>query len=102
MGLEAGISAGTAFELGGSAARAQFDIGVSHTASLDDRIIPGTFAASSASVDLQGDTRDHTSPVAGVRLEWELGNATSLTAGYQGRFGDDDRHEARIGLQVSF
>lgn len=102
MGLEAGISAGTAFELGGSAARVQLDIGVSHTASLDDRIIPVTFAASSASVDLQGDERDHTSPFAGASFEWELGNSTSLSAGYHGRFGDDERHEARIGLQVSF
>jgi autotransporter-associated beta strand protein len=102
MGLEAGINAGTAFDLGGSAASIRFDVGVSHTASLDDRIIPVTFAASSASIDLQGDTRDHTSPFAGASFEWALGNSTSLTAGYHGRFGDDERHEARVGLQVSF
>jgi fibronectin-binding autotransporter adhesin len=102
MGLEAGVNAGTGFELGGSAAWIQFDVGVSHTASLDDRIIPVTFAASSASIDLQGDTRDHTSPFAGASFEWALGGSTSLTAGYHGRFGDDERHEATIGLQVSF
>jgi hypothetical protein len=73
-----------------------------HTSALDDRIIPVTFAASSASVDLQGDARDHTSPYAGARFEWSLGGSTSLTAGYQGRFGDDERHEARIGVQVGF
>jgi len=102
MGLQAGLNAGTAFDFGGTAAWLQFDVGLRHTSALDDRIIPVTFAASSASVDLQGDARDHTSPYAGARFEWSLGGSTSLTAGYQGRFGDDERHEARIGVQVGF
>lgn len=102
MGLQAGLNAGTAFDFGGTAAWLQFDVGLRHTSALDDRIIPVTFAASSASVDLQGDARDHTSPYAGASFEWSLGGSTSLTAGYQGRFGDDERHEARIGVQVGF
>lgn len=102
MGLQAGVNAATAFDLGGTAAWLQFEAGIRHTSALDDRIIPVAFAASNASVDLQGDGRDHTSPYAGVGFEWVLGGSTSLTAGYQGRFGDDERHEARIGVQVGF
>lgn len=102
MGLQAGVNAVTAFDLGGTAAWLQFEAGIRHTSALDDRIIPVAFAASNASVDLQGDGRDHTSPYAGVGFEWALGGSTSLTAGYQGRFGDDERHEARIGVQVGF
>ena len=61
-----------------------------------------SFAASNASVNLQGDAREHTSPFAGADFAWDLGGNATLTAGYQGRFGDDERHEARLGMQVAF
>jgi autotransporter-associated beta strand protein len=102
IGLQAGLQAGTAFDLGGSAASLRLDVGLRHSSALDDRVIPVRFAASSASVDLQGDARDHTSPIAGASFEWALGGSISLTAGYQGRFGDDERHEARLGVHVGF
>jgi hypothetical protein len=102
MGLEAARKAGTSFDLGGADARIQFNVGLQNTAARNDRIIPMKFGASSASVDLQGDTRDHTSPFAAASFEWLLGASTSLTTGYHGRFGDDERHEVRIGMQVGF
>lgn len=102
MGLEAGLSAGMPFTLGTSDAHIQFAAGLRHTQALDDRIIPVRFAASNAGVDLQGDAREHTSPFAGVDFAWDLGGNATLTAGYQGRFGDDERHEARVGMQVAF
>ena len=69
---------------------------------LDDRVILVRFAAGSASVDLQGDARDHTSPIAGASFAWALGGSTSLTAGYQCGVADDERHEAPIGVHVGF
>ncbi len=102
MGLEAGLSAGMPFTLGTSDAHIQFTAGLRHTQALDDRIIPVRFAASNASVGLQGDAREHTSPFAGADFAWDLGGNATLTAGYQGRFGDDERHEARVGMQVAF
>jgi hypothetical protein len=49
---------------------------------LDDRVIPARFAAGSASVDLQGDARDHTLPIAGASFELAPGGSSSLTARY--------------------
>ena len=100
--VEAAGTAATSFMLGATPARVTFEAGVRHTSALDDRIIPVSFAASNAEVNLQGDAREHTSPFAGADFEWSLGGATTLTAGYQGRFGDDERHEARVGVHVAF
>lgn len=100
--VEAAGTAATSFMLGATSARITFEAGIRHTSALDDRIIPVSFAASNAAVNLQGDAREHTSPFAGADFEWSLGDATTLTAGYQGRFGDDERHEARLGVHVAF
>lgn len=102
MGLEAARKAGTSFDLGGADARIQFDVGIQQTAALNDRIIPVKCGASSASVDLQGDTRHHTSPFAAASFEWLLGASANVITGYHGRFGDDERHEVRIGMRVGF
>lgn len=102
MGIEAAVTAGTSFTLGATDAHLQFEVGMRHSEALDDRVLPVRFAASNATVDLQGDARQHTSPFAGASFEWALGDTISLTAGYEGRFGDDERHEGRVGVQVAF
>lgn len=80
----------------------RFDLGARHLALHGERGIDVAFAASNAGVTLQGDSRDTTTAVLGASITHALTPRLLLSAGYAGKFGSHDQHEARLGLSLGF
>jgi hypothetical protein len=80
----------------------RFGMGVGQTTAGGSRIIPVEFAASGASVDLQGDTRAITQATTNASPAWQISGNATVTFDYNGRFGDASRHLARLGVGFQF
>ena len=66
------------------------------------RQIPVSFAAFSAGVTLQADTRDVTAGFAGASLDWSFSDRGVVRLGYEGQFSEDTRHSASLGVNFRF
>ena len=102
LAAEAGLSVHRGLEFAGRQGTFRLDAGVRSVGALDDRAMPVTFAASGAAVELQGDTRDLVSPVAGAGFELPVSDSATLSIAYSGRFGDDERQNGQVRLQIRF
>jgi autotransporter-associated beta strand protein len=80
----------------------RFDLGARHLALHGERGIDVAFAASNAGVTLQGDRRDTTTAVLGASITHALTPRLLVSAGYAGKLGSHDQHEARLGLSLGF
>jgi hypothetical protein len=78
------------------------EVGAEHLALQGDRNIDVAFATSNAPVVLQGDRRDSTQLALTTRVTHALTQRLLLSASYAGKFGEQDRHEARLGLSMDF
>lgn len=78
------------------------DLGGRLLSNLGDRAIPVRFAASSAGVVLQGDTRDGVQGELGVALDYTTPSGATFTLGYRGEIGQTDRHGVHAGLSLAF
>lgn len=76
------------------------DLGARYMNALGDRAIPVVFAASSAGIVLQGDTRSTVQGQYGAELEYVTGGGVHIGLGYRGETGRTDRH--MIQGRVSF
>jgi uncharacterized protein with beta-barrel porin domain len=87
---------------GGQAWIARIGLGVGRTEAAGNRAIPVRFAASGASVVLQGDNRDITQGLLNADLEWRLSPSAALTLGYAGRFGEASTSAGHVGFAWTF
>lgn len=102
LAAEAGLSVHRALEFGARQGTIRLDAGVRSAGAIDDRAMPVTFTASGAAVELQGDTRDLVSPVAGAVFEIPVSDSATLSVAYAGRFGDDERQSGQVRVQIRF
>ena len=80
----------------------RLDGGLRYLAALGDRAIPVTFAASSAGVTLQGDTRDAVQAVGGLGLSYTARSGMMLDLGYRAGIGRRNSHEVRATISMGF
>ncbi len=101
--VEALVESERSFALGnGQTITPRFGVGVGQTIAGGSRVIPVQFAASGASVALQGDTREVTQALASASVAWQMSGNAALTLDYNGRFGDASSHLARLGVAFQF
>jgi len=94
---------GASRRLGGDNGMAlRLELGARHLALQGARGIDVAFASSNAGVTLQGDGRDTTQLAVGASLTHALTSRLLLSAGYAGKLGGHDQHEARLGLSLGF
>ncbi len=99
---QAGLSIGRHFGPVGGGADFRVEFGGRVLGLSGDRLIPVSFAASSAAVVLQGDTRDSLHGYLGAALDIPVSRSAQLHIGYAGQFGTSDRHLGRIGFSLGF
>ena len=101
--VEALVEGERSFDLGnGQTVTPRFGVGVGQTIAGGSRIIPVEFAASGASVALQGDTREITQAITNASVAWQISGNAALTFDYNGRLGDASSHLGRVGVAFQF
>lgn len=99
---QAGLSLGRHFGDLDGGADFRIEFGGRLLAAGGERLIPVSFAASSASTVLQGDTRDTLHGYAGAALDLAIGANAKVHLGYSGLLGTTDRHMGRVGISLGF
>ncbi len=80
----------------------RIEVGARYLGTLGDRLIPVTFAASTAGITLQGDTRNTLQGQFGLGLDYTTRSGATFSLGYKGEVGKTDRHSVQAGVSFAF
>jgi autotransporter-associated beta strand protein len=80
----------------------RIEAGARYLGTLGDRLIPVTFAASTAGITLQGDTRNTLQGQLGLGLDYTTRSGATFSLGYKGEVGKTDRHSVQAGVSFAF